>query len=104
MRKNASTANGANTSVRVARVVDIPVLVALERQFDHDERQLVLKENRALKPLLRITNARFSAQRMRGWIRAGNSRVLIAEVNGKPCGFSVAWIETSPSIYRPKRY
>ena len=91
-------------SMREARLADIPVLVALEREFDRDERQLALSEDPRLKPYLRTTSSKFSAQRMRAWIRSKNALVLIAEADSVPCGFSVAWIARSTEIYRPKRY
>jgi ribosomal protein S18 acetylase RimI-like enzyme len=91
-------------SIREGRLADIPLLVRLEREFDRDERQAALKENPAIKPYMRTSNARFSAARMRKWIRSRNTRVVIAENSSVPCGYSVAWIATNPGIFRPKRY
>ena len=46
----------------------------------------------------------FKSQRMRKWIASTNCIVFIAEADSIPCGFTVAWIGTSPEIFRPKRY
>jgi len=92
------------TSIKQARVADLRLLVRLEREFDRDERQLALSEDPRLKPYLRTTSSKFSAQRMRAWTRSKNALVLIAEADSVPCGFSVAWIARSTDIYRPKRY
>jgi GNAT superfamily N-acetyltransferase len=91
-------------TIRKARLIDLPRLVALEQEFDRDERQAVLEENPAIKRYMRKSNARFSAARMRKWIRSSNTRVVIAENDAMPCGYSVAWIATNPAIFRPKRY
>jgi GNAT superfamily N-acetyltransferase len=91
-------------SIREARLADIPLLVRLEREFDRDERQPALKENPAIRPYLRTSSAKYSAQRMRKWTRSRNTRVVIAENDSVPCGYSVAWIATNPAIFRPKRY
>jgi GNAT superfamily N-acetyltransferase len=92
-------------TTRVARLLDVPLLVALERQFDRDEHQLVLRENPQLKPYLRTRlSASLSAQWMRRWVRSRSALVLIAEADSVPCGFSVAWTGTSSTIFRPKRY
>jgi ribosomal protein S18 acetylase RimI-like enzyme len=104
-RSTSQTANGVMIATRVARLLDVPLLVALEREFDRDEHQLVLRENPKVKPYLRTRlSARLSAQWMRNWIRSRNALVLIAEADSVPCGFSVAWIQTSSTIFRPKRY
>jgi GNAT superfamily N-acetyltransferase len=92
-------------SVRRARASDIPLLARLEREFDRDEHDIVLKTNPKLKPYLRVDSSpRFRSQRMRKWVASRNALVLVAEADSIPCGFSVAWIGTHPSIYRPKRY
>ena len=92
-------------SIRQARIADTVILVRLEREFDRDEQQLVLRENPQLKPYLRTRlSTRLSAQWMRNWIRSRNALVLIAEADSVPCGFAVAWIGTSSTIFRPKRY
>ena len=91
-------------SIREARLADAPALLSLERKFDRDERQPALKQNPAIRPYLRASNAKFSTERMRKWLRSRNARVVIAEHNSVPCGFSVAWVATNPGIFRPKRY
>jgi GNAT superfamily N-acetyltransferase len=91
-------------SIRQARISDIPLLVRLERQFDRDERLPALKENPAIRPYMRTSSAKYSAQRMRKWIRSRSTRVVIAENDSVPCGYSVAWVATNPAIFRPKRY
>lgn len=92
------------TSVRQARPVDASLLLTLEREFDRDERELVLEDNPKAKPYLRTSDAKYSSERMRKWLRSKNALVLIAEADSVPCGFSVAWIATSQGIYEPKRY
>jgi ribosomal protein S18 acetylase RimI-like enzyme len=91
-------------SIRQARIADIPLLVRLEREFDRDERQLVLKQNPAIKPYMRASSAKFTAQRLRKWIRSRSTRVVIAQNNSTPCGYSVAWVAKNRAIFRPKRY
>ena len=76
-------------SIREARLADVPALLSLERKFDRDERQPALKRNPAIRPYLRASNAKFSTERMRKWLRSRNARVVIAQHNSVPCGFSM---------------
>jgi len=92
-------------TVRKARAADIPVLVTLEREFDRDERKIVLKENQKLQPYLRtFRNSRSLSEQMKKWIASRSSLVLIAEAHSRPCGYLVAWTGTNRGIFRPKRY
>ncbi len=92
-------------AVRKARTADIPVLVTLEREFDREERKIVLKENQKLKPYLRtLRSSRSLSEQMKKWMASRNSLVLIAEADSRPCGYLVSWTGTNTGIFRPKRY
>lgn len=92
-------------AIRKARAADIPVLVNLEREFDRDERRIVLRENQKLLPYLRSLRSRHSlSAQIEKWVAARNCLVLIAESGSNPCGYLVAWTGTNKGIFRPKRY
>src|SRR4051812_12207068 len=92
-------------SIRKARLADVPLLNRLEDEFDRDERRIVLKKNERVRPYLRArSSVRFKSRRMRKWLTSRNALVLIAEADSVPCGFSIQWIGTHTSIYRPKRF
>lgn len=83
-------------AVRKARAANIPVLVALEREFDRDERKIVLTENRRLRPYLRaLRSSRSLSEQMKKWITSRNALVLIAVTDSKPCGYMVVWTGTN---------
>jgi ribosomal protein S18 acetylase RimI-like enzyme len=93
------------TAIRKARTADIPVLVNLERQFDRDERNIVLKENKKLHPYLKsLRSSRLLSEQMKKWIASRKSLVLIAETDSRPSGYLVAWTGTNTGMFRPKRY
>ena len=93
-------------TTRKARLADLPLLGALEKEFSRDERKIVLSETPRLKPYIQRTpdRDRIVARWMRGWIRSRNALVLIAEKGGRPVGFSTASVETNKGIYGPVRF
>ena len=94
-------------TTRRARLVDIPLLVTLEREFRRDEREIVLKENLKLKPYLPRRSGRdirIIAKWMRKLVRSKNAIVFIAEADSRPVGFSTVSIETGHPLSLPKRY
>jgi ribosomal protein S18 acetylase RimI-like enzyme len=92
-------------AIRKARAADLPDLVTLEREFDREERKIVLKENEKLRPYLRaLRSTRSLSEQMRKWIASRNSLVLIAEADSRQCGYLVAWTGRNKGIFRPKMY
>jgi hypothetical protein len=51
--QTVTTESRVNVSIRKARAEDVPLLVALEREFDRDERQPVLKSYHETSKLVR---------------------------------------------------
>jgi RimJ/RimL family protein N-acetyltransferase len=94
------------TRIRKAEVVDLQLLMKLEREFWRDIREIVLIENRKMKPYLRPSPGRdrMIAKWMRNWIRSRNARVFIVEIRSRPVGFSVAFIQNTPGLFLPKRH
>jgi RimJ/RimL family protein N-acetyltransferase len=82
-------------AIRKARLIDLPLLTTLEKEFDRDQRQIVIKEIPKLKPYLRRTPEanRLVAKRIEKCLRSRNAFVLIAENNSEPVGFSTVSIE-----------
>jgi GNAT superfamily N-acetyltransferase len=93
-------------TIRRALLVDIPLLVTLEKEFRRDERAIVLKENPRWKPYLPVRSGRDAgvvAKFMRQLIRSKNARVFIVEEKSKPVGFSTVSIEKGHPISAPRR-
>jgi GNAT superfamily N-acetyltransferase len=93
-------------TIRKARLSDVPLLGALEKQFHRNERNAVLKQAPRLKTYIRRTpdRNRKVAGWMRKWIRSKNAMVLLAESDGFPVGFATATIEANQGIYGPSRF
>ena len=93
------------TTIRKARLADVPLLGTMEQEFRRDERVTVLKANPKLKAYIQGTPDRNQkvAGWMRKWIRSKNGLVLLAESKALPVGFATASIETNRGIYGPKQ-
>lgn len=93
-------------TIRRARVADLPLLARMEREFDRDQREIVLKENPRLKLYLKRVPGKdkITSKRIRKWVRSKNAIVLIAELDARPAGFSTVSIEKNWPKLLPRRY
>ena len=94
------------TTIRKARLADVPLLREMERGFRRDEKHAVLKNDRRLRTYIQATadRDRKVAEWMRKFIRSRNALVLLAQSDALPIGFATASIETNHGIYGPKRF
>jgi ribosomal protein S18 acetylase RimI-like enzyme len=92
-------------TIRRARWADLPLLDTLEKEFDRDQRRIVLAEMPRLKLYLLRTPElnRITAKRFRKWVRSKKAIVLIAEIDSTAVGFSTISIETIRGLL-PKRF
>ena len=92
-------------TIRRARITDLPLLQKFEREFDRDQRKIVLSKAPKQRPYLRRPAGRGPSftKWMRKWLRSYKAIVLIAESSGGPVGFSASWIVVSPSFFVPRK-
>jgi GNAT superfamily N-acetyltransferase len=92
-------------TIRKACMMDLPHLTEI-REFDRDQRKIVLKETPGLRVHVKRSAGRSKAfaKWARNWIRSRNAIVLIAETGSKPVGFSASWIQRNPPAALPKLY
>jgi ribosomal protein S18 acetylase RimI-like enzyme len=94
------------TTIRRAKLADLPVLMKLQEEFRRDHRRIVLQEDRRVKPYLQRGPGahQFDTRQMRKWLGRRNARVFIAEADSKPVGFSVVAIVKSVPTFQPTRH
>jgi ribosomal protein S18 acetylase RimI-like enzyme len=92
-------------TVRKASLADLSILLKLEKEFDRDQRRIVLAQNPHIRPCMRRTpNAdRVVAKNMRKAIRSRNVVVFLATVADVPAGFCTVSIEKN-TIWLPERF
>jgi GNAT superfamily N-acetyltransferase len=93
-------------AVRKAKPSDLEQLLALQREFERDQRNIVAREDRKAADYLKPApnRERTAAKWFRKWLHSKKARVLIAEVNSRPIGFSAAFIEKFEGLVQPTRY
>jgi ribosomal protein S18 acetylase RimI-like enzyme len=93
-------------TIRKARATDLPLLQKFEKEFDRDQRKIVLKERPDLGLHMKRAPGRTKAfaKWAYGWIRSKKALVLIAVADSKPVGFCASWIQTNPPASLPKLY
>ncbi|HEY7617586.1 MAG TPA: GNAT family N-acetyltransferase [Terriglobales bacterium] len=93
-------------SIRKARLADVGVLASMEERYALDQKQLVLRENPRLRPYMQRRRGKLGEIKkwLRKCIRSTRCLVFLAEADGRPIGFCVASIQTSPPIRRLRRY
>ena len=95
----------ANITIRKARLADLPILVALAREFERDHTRIVTRKNPKLKPYLvgKENAARVFQKLLRQNLRSRNAAVYLAEAAGKPVGLSVLTVRENARIYKLRR-
>ena len=89
-------------TIRTARLADVPTLTKLWSEFVKDQTEIIIRNNPNSKPYL--VKRPDAAKNFSDWaqrkVRSRSARVYIAEVDGKPAGFSLIFIRTGPPIMR----
>lgn len=92
-------------TIRAARLADIRTVTELWKEFMKDQEEIVTQRNPKSRPfLVRLPDA---VKNFADWasknIRGRTGRVYIAEVDGKPAGYSLISIRIRPPIARLRR-
>ena len=88
-------------TIRKAKLGDVPNLLYLWKEFMEYHDEMLIKQNPRLKPhLIKRKNAEIIFKKfIKKNIRSKNSLVSIAEVNGKPAGYSLIYIKTNIPVF-----
>lgn len=94
-----------NVKIRKARLKDIPAIVNLWKELMKEHDRIVLKENPKLKPHIAKKKDALNIQRkyIQKNIRSKNGMVYVAEVEGKPIGYCLVFIEKNIPIFKPEK-
>ena len=92
-------------SIRKASLKDVVTIVKLWKEFMKYHDEICIRENPKLKPyLIKKNNAANNFKKfVQKNIRSKNSLVSIAEVDGKPAGYSLIYIKNNIPVFELRK-
>jgi GNAT superfamily N-acetyltransferase len=87
--------------LRKANLSDVPKIMELWKEFMEHYDNVLIRENKSLEPYLKKKKS--AAQKFRKFarkaIRSKNEAIFMAEVDGKPAGYCLMFIQKNNPIY-----
>ena len=90
--------------IRKATLKDVPVIVRMWKEFMGYHKDMV-KRNPKIKPYLteKKNSSHFFTKYLKSDFKSSNSVVFIAEVEGRPVGYSINLIRKNPLVYEVEK-